>query len=670
MLSFHRSRFAIRAVAVSGLALSLAAMAVAQTGVIRPHKKSVGPRAVKESTLSVFPQINERLNLRPVRPENPTPTWWRRPDGEPNTLPVGGVLNETRGQATARFPGIDFNGSVPPDPNFAVGQAHIVQVVNTAIAFFTKTGSKLFQQDMNGSAGFWGSVGAGTFVFDPKAFYDPIAKRFFVVALDVDFRASTSKLLLAISDDSNPTGTWYKYRIESKQTVNGTAAWLDYPGWAGNKDAIVCTGNMFGFSSGFFGASVIVISKSQLLTGGAPTVSYFLDNGFTIQPARTGDANADKIYAASELNNNSLKLYAITNLVSSPLITFTSLTVPTYSDSVGTAPSAGGNVLDTLPFRILNAWYRQGKMVCAHGIARQVGSPDTMVRWYEINMNNWPGGGNPSLAQSGNVAAAPGQSFFMPAVNKNVLGDISLIFTRSSASIAADVMYTGRKSSDPAGTMGLPQLLVNSTSGYTHYRWGDYFDLAVDPLDGTRFWGTAMIAKGGFWESTINTWLISQPGSGGGGGGTTVSPASITMYQGASSTGNVASVTLSDDLYFDIISKPETGLGQIAAAELSFTLPPGTVDQLSGRFEVIGVTGATGMVWLYNWNAGRYDNLKAFPVRGSGNGVTTVAVANLGPYISFTRQVKVVVRGLVPQRRGSMPPSFKFRSDQIVLVLN
>lgn len=660
----------LNAVLVSGLTLSLAALAAAQTEVIRPIKRVVGPRAVAESTYSVFPQIDERMILRAVRPENPTPQWWRRPDEEPNTLPVGGLLNEPRGVVTAKFPGIGFNGSLPPDPNFAVGQGHIVQVVNTAIAFFTKTGTKLFQQTITGPGGFFGSVGAGGFVFDPKAFYDPISQRYFVVALDVNFTAGSefSKVLVAVSDDANPAGTWYKYRLESKINVNGVDTWLDYPGWAGNKDAIVCTGNQFTWGSAFRSASVIVISKAPMLSGGAPTVTTFLDNGFTIQPARTGDVAADRIYAASELNNNRLKLYAITNLLSSPVITTTTLTVPSFSSSPGNAPSTGGNVLDTLPFRILNAYYRQGKMVCAHSVARQQGSSDTMVRWYEINMNNWPGGGVPALAQSGNVAGAAGQSLFMPAVNKNSLGDISLIFTRSSSSITADVMFTGRKVTDPLGSMGVPQRLVSSQSNYAQYRWGDYFDLAVDPLDDTRFWGAAMIAKGGVWESTIDTWLISQPGSGGG-SGTNVEPTSIVLFQGAGSSGDVNSVKLSDSLFFDVTSAPETGLGQIAAAELSFTLPDETVNGLAAKFDLASAAGTTGMVWMYNWNANRYDNIKAFAVK-SGSAATLVPIGNFARYISSTREVKMVLRGLMPQRRGSMPAGFTFRSDQILLVMN
>ena len=43
------------------------------------------------------------------------------------------------GQTT--FTGITFNGSLPPDPNIAVGKQYIVQAANSAIAVFYKNGT-------------------------------------------------------------------------------------------------------------------------------------------------------------------------------------------------------------------------------------------------------------------------------------------------------------------------------------------------------------------------------------------------------------------------------------------------------------------------------------------------------------------------------------------------
>ena len=65
------------------------------------------------------------------------------------------------------FPGINNTGWIPPDPHMAVGPQHVVVMTNGAIAFFTKTGTFQFQDQIEGAGGFWGSLGATGFVFDP-----------------------------------------------------------------------------------------------------------------------------------------------------------------------------------------------------------------------------------------------------------------------------------------------------------------------------------------------------------------------------------------------------------------------------------------------------------------------------------------------------------------------
>jgi predicted aconitase with swiveling domain len=66
----------------------------------------------------------------------------------------------------------------------------------------------VFQDEIEDSFGFWGSVGATNFVFDPEVLYDQRSGRFFAMANE---RSSSggSYFLLAVSDDSNPEGAWH-----------------------------------------------------------------------------------------------------------------------------------------------------------------------------------------------------------------------------------------------------------------------------------------------------------------------------------------------------------------------------------------------------------------------------------------------------------------------------
>jgi hypothetical protein len=52
-----------------------------------------------------------------------------------------------------------------------------------------------------------------------------------VLFLEADFANQVSKLLFAVSDDGDPNGTWFKYRIEAKVTEGANTFWLDYPGF-------------------------------------------------------------------------------------------------------------------------------------------------------------------------------------------------------------------------------------------------------------------------------------------------------------------------------------------------------------------------------------------------------------------------------------------------------
>ncbi|HLP00350.1 MAG TPA: hypothetical protein VK171_17265, partial [Fimbriimonas sp.] len=68
--------------------------------------------------------------------------------GTPNGLVAGGIFNANRLNIPqgAMFPAMGNTGPEPPDPDLAVSATHIVEVVNSDIAFFTKAGAKTFQQ--------------------------------------------------------------------------------------------------------------------------------------------------------------------------------------------------------------------------------------------------------------------------------------------------------------------------------------------------------------------------------------------------------------------------------------------------------------------------------------------------------------------------------------------
>ncbi len=71
--------------------------------------------------------------------------------------------------------------------------------------------------------------------FDPRIAYDHHEGRWIMVILYRHTTNKESKLLLSVSQSSDPTGDWWNWVLEGTLTVNGSETWADYPdvGYAG-----------------------------------------------------------------------------------------------------------------------------------------------------------------------------------------------------------------------------------------------------------------------------------------------------------------------------------------------------------------------------------------------------------------------------------------------------
>lgn len=553
----------------------------------------------------------------------------------------------------------------------ACGPNHIVAVVNLQVAFYTKTGTKTFQQTMDQN-GFWAGVGGNSEIYsDPKVFFDAVSHRWFVFMIEVDGlsngAAQRSRALVAVSDDDNPNGTWFKYSLDALINVGGNALWMDYPTTGMNKDGIAIAGNMFGFSSGGGVAQVMVVPKAPLLTGASATVSSFQPSGFTIQPARSWDPAATNLYCVAQGGGSSLNVYSVSNITATPVMVQTTVTVPSYQGPTP-APSAGGNQLDTLGGRLFNCWYRAGKMVTAHCVTTAQNGNDH-VRWYEVAVNTWPTSGQPTLVQSGEIIPSGSVATHMPAICQNAANDISVIYTRSSATIAADLCISSRFSSDPIGAMGSPVLLQGSSGTYGAFRWGDFFSCVVDPTDELTFWGYGMtITSQGVWETSIHSWQVST-----GGVGTPVDADSITTNVGTFLAGDASSITSANNVTYQIASAGIPQFGQAGGAAATFTVPTDARAITIKLASNAGIGGGTNMVWLRNWSTNQYVLIGSVPMPASGNAIRSITVrsTDVSKYISVTGEVDLAVRGHLPIRpfNNSMPNPFLYQIDMLQLLI-
>lgn len=431
-------------------------------------------------------------------------------------LPVGSTIQMERIQAGATdgFPSIPQTEWSPPDPTLAVGPTHIVETVNSAIAFFDKDGNQTFSAPLGtpGNPGFFETVGASSnFVFDPKCFYDHKSERFVVMALE-QIGETESWIDIAISDDSDPNGIWYKYRTFSVIALGSSNYWVDYPGFGFDDNAFYVTGNLFllnGDGNGFGGALFRVFDKGPMLDGDPVVIlDVAPDSGASLQAAQMfGDA--PNCYFVSQANSTTLKLWTLEDPLTNPTINSRLIggLNPAFSPSLN-APNLNGGEISTLDGRFMNVHYRDGKLYAAQGIDSPSG--ETVARWYRMDTNGWPNSGmNPALIEQGEVAGDPGQHHFFPAIYSDKFDNVGLVSARSSASEFASIQVSARMPSDPLGTMSDPIELAIGDAG-ADGRWGDYFDIAIDPVDDSTFWVIGMYQKNFGWQTWIGSFTIGD----------------------------------------------------------------------------------------------------------------------------------------------------------------
>lgn len=428
----------------------------------------------------------------------------QRGPGEPNGLDAEPTLPDGRTNPGPAFPAISSTGWNPPDPTLAVGPNHVVVTVNSRVAFYTKAGVQTFAAplDSSGNPGFFESLGAGNFCFDPKCFFDHYAQRFVIVVLET-YGTTESWVDIAVSDDSDPNGIWYKYRTDAVMTIGSNTAWWDFPGFGYDQNAYYVTGNLFGLNpaSGYYGAGIRVFDKSTMLSGAAAGYQTLrLSSGYVIQPA-IHFGTPTRAYMATLANSTTLTLYAVNDPLTSPTVSTINIATPSYSGAIS-APTLNGS--DVSNAGMTMPMWRNGKLYIVHN--SQVGGRN-VARWHEIDTASWPVSGTPTRTQTGNIDAGGINWTLFPAIGANAAGEVGVILGQSAPNTRVGVSIAGRKPTDPVGRMGAPQLIKPGDSDGGG-RWGDYYGVAVDPSDDTTFWGVGQYRNTSSWQTWVGSFTV------------------------------------------------------------------------------------------------------------------------------------------------------------------
>jgi len=415
---------------------------------------------------------------------------FRRRASTPPPLATGG---------SGGFEAISNTGWTPPDPDLAVGPNHIVTVANGEISFHTKAGVRTFVDTIAGSGGFWGSVGAGGFVFDPTALFDSHTNRFIVAA--GDGAGVNDAIVLAMSDDDDPNGIWHKYRFP----VSSTCGFLDFPNLGVNEDAIFVVGDCFAGG----GNRIFMWDKSLVMSGQPVTMNQVQTAGgqISLGASRNYDTNSPAYFATTySSSSNRIMLKSITDPNGTPVLSQFEVTVPSFSFPPGATQLGTSNRAATIDWRIKNGVVRNDHLWLTHN----TGPSTARVAWYEFDLQGWPlSASNPVLVQSGTLDFGAGEHNWFGDINVTDSGDAVIAFNRSSSTQYISVEFATRKAGDPAGTFSLPKQLQISTSPETGTRWGDYSGVEQDPNDPLTFWNHHEYRTSG-WRTWVGEFSVAQ----------------------------------------------------------------------------------------------------------------------------------------------------------------
>ncbi len=432
---------------------------------------------------------------------------------------------------------------IPPNLNGWVGATQYVLMTYNVIRSFNKTTGAPDGVLNIDAANFFG-VSAN----DVRIDYDRFSQRWFMSCEGInESTGQVGTLVLAVSNGSTITNStsWSFYTFTNSQVMPQIrplgSGDLDYQQLAIDQNAVYLSVDTFDKNGNFNGSSVIVIQKSSIGTNNlvAKVFHGILTSSEFISPADNFDSNPTFGYLVNSSGNqypssntyNKLSFYRIINPASTnpSLSTLISITVPKYTDPAN-APYKG-NLFSSATFlqtsgSMMSACHvRKHQLYVCHNIqVNRSGNASTSgdrvgVRWYQFDLTGDATGNGrgseksttvPALVQSGTLFDSTSISsplfYFIPAIMTNKNRDLVIACSCSGANNYPNVVYAGRKATDPKGILRTPVMITNSSYPYNFgpfmdpsngnigQRWGDLSSLCPDPINDLDIWATQEFA--------------------------------------------------------------------------------------------------------------------------------------------------------------------------------
>ena len=435
-----------------------------------------------------------------------------------------------------------MSGTVqPPDTVGDVSSDFYVQMINSRLQVFSKTGASLFGPVNINSlwTGFGGACqteNAG----DPIVLHDQLADRWLITQFTG--AGPTYFNCVALSTTNNPGGTYFRWAFTTGSNFP------DYPKYGVWSDGYYISTREF-TGGAYTAIGAYALNRDQMLLGN-PTpqvVSFILPrsgqefrlgdgllpadlDGNILPPSGSpnyfvGTMDSGGPYAAPADALNLFKFsvnwttpasstFAFSNQINS--VSFDSI-FPCTPSSRQCIPQPGTtNKLDILSYRqrpLHRLAYRNfgthESLVTNQAVEASTGIAG--IRWWEIRSPN----SSPTIFQEGTYNP-DNVHRWMGSIAQDRVGNMLLGYSASDATtVFPGIRYTGRLAADPVGTMpqGEGTMVAGAGSLTTGNRWGDYSSMNIDPLDDCTFWYTteyAAVTSATGWVSRISS--VTFPG--------------------------------------------------------------------------------------------------------------------------------------------------------------
>ncbi|MFE9438335.1 hypothetical protein ACFYO2_04870 [Streptomyces sp. NPDC006602] len=463
------------------------AAVVATDQVALPATKAVTPRGHAESKDTRKPKGPLRTSTGEQLAAAQRFSRQKRPEvGSPRSArlapPAGQLSFEGLNQGTT--------GLRPPDTHGAAGLSYYTEVTNGAgIGVFRKSdGVKVLGVSFASFFNYTTST-----IFDPRVVYDRKWNRWVIVAeaFPEPSNPSVQNVFVAVSQSSDPTGGWFRYRLDLPEGTD----FFDYPQVGLDQDAVIITGNVFNAAgTAYLRTRAFGLAKADIYNGRATGFPYFnLGAPGTVAPPIVEDNNSNAFLASASLATpTAVKLWRASGLgrsgasIAAPV----NVAVPGFAAPPNARQPGSADRLDSLDARFQNASTQIGnQLLNIHTIA--TGSFPT-PKWYQINTST------NAVTSSGLVLESGDSDDFNPSVVGSSVGGTStnpigrMFFTWSATDAVgsnlhqAAVKGSGRLATDPTNTTGGVTLAQASVaynpSSSTVERWGDYSAVTIDPV--------------------------------------------------------------------------------------------------------------------------------------------------------------------------------------------